>query len=77
MLVLHRQDELIGTSVLARPGEPVPHARQLVALAAPRQAFHQPVQRPHVVRVLCAPLDRTAQPKVVAIDLLGFLATCP
>jgi hypothetical protein len=30
------------------------------------------VQCPNVVRVLYAPLDRTGEPKVVAIDLLGF-----
>src|SRR6516225_10150108 len=42
--------------------EPVLYSGQLHRLAAPRQALRQAMQRPNVVRVLGAPLDRTAQP---------------
>ena len=58
-LVLHRHDEVIGTSALASAaGKPCLQRRQFFGLAAPLQAFHQPVQRP----AHCSGAGRSAAP---------------
>ncbi len=45
----------------------------ILLVTAALQAFDQPVQRPHIVRMLGAALDVAAEAEVVAVDLLGFL----
>ena len=44
---------------------------QLFDLVTPLQTFRQTVERPNIIRVLCTPLNSTAQSQIVATDLLS------
>jgi hypothetical protein len=44
---------------------------QLFDLVTLLQTFRQTVERPNIIRVLCTPLNSTAQSQIVATDLLS------
>jgi hypothetical protein len=48
------------------------HDSQLFDLVTLLQTFRQTVERPNIIRVLCTPLNSTAQSQIVAIDLLSL-----
>jgi hypothetical protein len=48
------------------------HDSQLFDLATPLQAFRQTVECPNIIRVLCTPLNSSAQAQIVATDLLSL-----
>jgi hypothetical protein len=48
-------------------------APQLFDLVTLLQTFRQTVERPNIIRVLCTPLNSTAQSQIVATDLLSPL----
>src|ERR1700730_3796031 len=45
---------------------------QLFDLVTLLQTFRQTVERPNIIRVLCTPLNSTAQSQIVATDLLSL-----
>src|ERR1700730_13389661 len=47
------------------------HDSQLFDLVTLLQTFRQTVERPNIIRVLCTPLNSTAQSQIVATDLLS------
>ena len=48
------------------------HDSQLFDLVTLLQTFRQTVERPNIIRVLCTPLNSTAQSQIVATDLLSL-----
>jgi hypothetical protein len=50
-------------------------ACQFLDRATLPQAFYQAVQRPDIVRVLCAALNSAAQAQIVATDILSLIVT--
>jgi hypothetical protein len=48
------------------------HDSHLFDLVTLLQTFRQTVERPNIIRVLCTPLNSTAQSQIVATDLLSL-----
>ena len=48
------------------------HDSQLFDIVTLLQTFRQTVERPNIIRVLCTPLNSTAQSQIVATDLLSL-----